>query len=222
MTKTIMLLPFIKPLSRAAPTIIAATGNSLLHRIRGGAIVAANAGFDLDLAKTRLEGLSYGTVTALIIAATLSVADNTDYYELSPIPGKENSTQRDRTLVRFDNLLKISFGFCMILSVAAGIYTTIVFTLMDIYGKTALGLGLNDSFTGFFNACAKYRLYGFYSFLTSLLSFNAGWMISVLLSYKGKLRWRMAAPAFALGTIGLLHYREIVNLAATLIYANLK
>ncbi len=214
---------FIKPLSRAAPKITAAaTSGGLLHRIRGGAVVAANAALDFDLAKTRLEGLSYGTVTALVIAAALAVVGNTDFEELSPIPDKRSSPTRERNMIRFDNILKIGFSICMVISIACGIYTTVVFTLMDIYGKTALGLGLNDSFVDFFNACAQYRQYGFYSFLSCLLTFNVGWLISVLLSYEGKMRVMMAAPAFVLGIVGMIHYREIFNLASTLIYAHLK
>jgi hypothetical protein len=216
-----VLHPFIKPLFRASPNITAAA-TSFLHRIRGGAVVANNAAIDLDLAKIRLEGLSYGTVSALVIAAALSVVGNTDYEELFPIPDKKSSRKRERNMIRFDNILKIGFSICMVVSIACGIYTTVVFTLMDIYGKTALGLGLNDSFVEFFNACGKYRQFGYFSFLGCLITFNVGWLISVLLSYEGKMRLKMAAPACVLSIVGMFHYREIFKLASTLIYAHLK
>ena len=56
-----ILHPFIKPLSQVAPSIAASSSIDLFLRLRGGADVVANsAHFDFDLAKTRLEGLSYG------------------------------------------------------------------------------------------------------------------------------------------------------------------
>lgn len=167
------------------------------------------------------KGLSYGTVTALIIAAALAVSDNTDE-KMTPVPDPENSTRRERVTIRLDNTLKILFSICMILTVACGIYTTIVFTLMNIYGNTALGLGLNDSFVDFFNACSKYRQFGFYSFICTLISFNVGWLLSVILNYEGKMRWRMVAPALLIGLGGMFHYKAIFNLASSLIFANLQ
>lgn len=56
-----ILHPVTKPLSQAAAPRIAAAASSssidLLFQLRGGAkAIASNAPFDLDLAKTRLEG----------------------------------------------------------------------------------------------------------------------------------------------------------------------
>lgn len=167
------------------------------------------------------EGLSYGTVSALIIAAALAVSDSTNE-KMTPVPDPENSTRRERVTIRLDNTLKILFSICMILTVAFGIYTSIVFTLMNIYGHTALGLGLNDSFVAFFDACSKYRQFGFYSFICTLISFNVGWLISVILNYEGKMRWRMVAPALLIGLGGMFHYKAIFNLASSLIFANLQ
>jgi hypothetical protein len=205
---------FTKPLSRAA-----ALPNSAL-RIRGGtAVTANNLPFDLDLAKIRLEGLSYyGTVTALIIAANLTMMG---YIDSKPIPIPENSSQHERDLVKFNNILKVCFGLCMDLSIACGIYTTIVFTLMDIYGKTSLGLGINDAFVEFFSACSRYRQYAYFSFLATLISFNAGWLISVILGHEGKMRWRMSAPVCFVGVVSLFHYRDILILARNHIFQNL-
>ena len=46
------------------PAFITAAGTHHALMLRGGA--AATAVFDMGLAKTRLEGLAYGTVTALV------------------------------------------------------------------------------------------------------------------------------------------------------------
>ncbi len=62
-----MIVPFVTQkavIQSIAPS--APLGASLVAAIpRGGAAVAA-AAFDMGLAKTRLEGLAYGTVTALV------------------------------------------------------------------------------------------------------------------------------------------------------------
>ncbi len=53
---TMILHPFTKPLSQAAPRIAASAS---FLQLRGGAavkVIASNAPFDFDLAKTRLEG----------------------------------------------------------------------------------------------------------------------------------------------------------------------
>ena len=61
-----MMLPFITKAAIAtqslAPVKIAATLNYFRGRDMGAAVQA----FDMGLAKTRLEGLAYGTVTALM------------------------------------------------------------------------------------------------------------------------------------------------------------
>lgn len=56
---TMILHPFTKPLSQAAPRIAASASSSstdVFLKLRGGASSLCNAPFDFDLAKTRLEG----------------------------------------------------------------------------------------------------------------------------------------------------------------------
>ena len=72
-----MLRPFINQAlssSSMMPTPLHTTFANIastVHDIRGGALIGAaaptlGAAFDVGMAKTRLEGLAYGTVTALM------------------------------------------------------------------------------------------------------------------------------------------------------------
>lgn len=107
----------------------------------------------------------------------------------------------------------------MSLSVALGAYTTTVFTLMTIYSKTALGMGLTSEYHEFFGSCAPYRLSGFQSFLGTLLTYNLGWILSLILNYDGELRWWIALPAILVGLVGLFHYTQIISLAGSILYS---
>eukprot|EP00581_Thalassiosira_minuscula_P008777 CAMPEP_0183702404 /NCGR_PEP_ID=MMETSP0737-20130205/514_1 /TAXON_ID=385413 /ORGANISM="Thalassiosira miniscula, Strain CCMP1093" /LENGTH=166 /DNA_ID=CAMNT_0025929003 /DNA_START=53 /DNA_END=550 /DNA_ORIENTATION=- len=139
--------------------------------IRGGATAGA-AAFDMGLSKTRLEGLAYGTVTSLMMNGALRLFAGTPK-DIKRIPDDASKDQaRD---IMFDNIFKIIFGLCISTSVSLGAYTTAVFTLMTIYSKTALGMGYQSQYNEFFESCATYRLWGFYAFLGTVMTFNLGW-----------------------------------------------
>lgn len=108
---------------------------------------------------------------------------------------------------------------CSAISVALGSYATTVFTLMSIYSKTALGMGLQDEYLEFFEKCAPYRRTGFRAFLGTLLVYKMSWILSLTLNYEGDIRWWFALPAAAIGLVCLLHLRSIMNLASTLLYS---
>mmetsp|Transcript_7908 Transcript_7908/g.14562 ORF Transcript_7908/g.14562 Transcript_7908/m.14562 type:complete len:208 (-) Transcript_7908:429-1052(-) len=181
--------------------------------IRGGATAGVSAAFDMGLAKTRLEGLAYGTVTSLMMNGALRLFSATPK-KLLPIPDDADLAKK----VRFDNCLKIIFGLCMSISVALGLYTTTIFTLMSIYSKTALGMGLQSDYNKWFDACWPYRKWGFLSFLGTIVTFNASWILSLILNYEGEIRW-LALPAIVVGLVGLYHYNSIIGLAGAIIYS---
>lgn len=118
-----------------------------------------------------------------------------------------------------NNALKMMFGICMSLSITFGTYTATVFTLMTIYSKTALGMGLQSKYIEFFDSCATFRLWGFRSFLATLFTFNMGWLLSLVLNYEGEFRWWIALPALFVSIIGLAHYKMIISLAGSIIYS---
>lgn len=175
---------------------------------------ADDAVFDIGLAKTRLEGLAYSTVTSLLMNAALRLFSATPK-KLEPVP---KDAVEART-VRLNNGLKVAFGLCMSVCVALGAYTTTMFALMAIYSKTALGMGLKGEFTQFFNEMAPYRGWGFQAFTYTILTYNISWVLSLILNYEGRLRWFMASPAMVVGLVGLYHYNSIMGIAGSIIFS---
>jgi|OM-RGC.v1.029716817 hypothetical protein len=77
------------------------------------------------------------------------------------------------------------FSVAIMTSVLAGIYTTVVFTLLTIYSKSALGLGKDTTFMNFLAATTRYRRTGFRMFLLSV----AGTTVSFFTRYS---HWQCA------------------------------
>jgi hypothetical protein len=72
-----MLLQTLKPLVSLATTAKPTVFSLPAFTIHGGAAAAAGTVFNEGLAKTRLEGLAYSTVTALMIGTALSLFAST-------------------------------------------------------------------------------------------------------------------------------------------------
>ncbi len=119
-----------------------------------------------------------------------------------------------------NNILKLTFGILCASTVALGIYTTTIFTIIGIYSKTALGMGHTDDFVSFFYSCEKFRQFGFRSFVASLASFSISWICALLLTYENETRWWIALPAILMFVLGFLHYKELFALATTFIYSS--
>lgn len=135
---------------------------------------------------------------------------------LLPLPEGDGKARRSAQL---ENCIRLLYFISTSISVALGTYTTIIFTLMSIYSKTALGMGLQEKYLEFFNACAKFRVHGFHAFMGSLMSFSFGWTLALFLCVEGDMKWWVAAPAALFTIVGYLHYREIFHLATTLIFS---
>ena len=102
------------PLAHIAPPVPTAAANAAFKLptafslnqgaaalvVRGGAAATA-AAFDAGLAKTRLEGLAYSTVTTLMMSASMGLFGSTPK-TLDPIPGDEEKAK----MARIVSLLK--------------------------------------------------------------------------------------------------------------------
>ena len=106
----------------------------------------------------------------------------------------------------------------MSLCVALGSYTTTIFTLLTIYSKTALGMGLQGKYLDFFDKCALYRESGFQSFIGTILTYNIGWILSLILNYEGNIRWLMASPAIVVAWVAVFRYKSLISLAGNILY----
>ena len=137
--------------------------------------------------------------------------------KLYPLPSKDDMKARRSVLL--ENSIRFMYSICTSLTVALGTYTTLVFTMMSIYSKTALGMGMETKFVEFFDATAKFRLRGFRAFMGTLVTFSIGWILALILCHEGEMRWWVAVPAVLIGIMGFAHYNEIIHLATTLIFS---
>eukprot|EP00968_Pinguiococcus_pyrenoidosus_P020612 scaffold2473_cov247-Pinguiococcus_pyrenoidosus.AAC.6 len=82
---------------------------------------------------------------------------------------------------REDRLISVVFLTCICVSVLAGAYTTVLFTLIQQYAKRALGMNMDDRYIAFFEATEKYRISGWRSFVGCLATFSIAFCCSMWL-----------------------------------------
>jgi hypothetical protein len=166
-----------------------------------------NGVLDIGRVKMRLEGFqAYGTICALLMNASLRLWSSV----AQPANDASKITQR-----AFDVFL-----LCVIVSVLFGSYTTIVFTMISLYSKQALGRGLDSSFLAFYEATHAFRDSGFRAFLYSLVSFQWAFVLSLFLKLGGQPRQKwMVGAAIVLSCLSGWRWLTVMKLASDLIYA---
>ena len=132
----------------------------------------------LDRVKIRIDGFgTYAVVSALILNACLRVFTSTTTTTVSKI-------SPDGTKVLTTPLSSGLFLSTTALTFLQALHSTIVFTLVPIYAKTCLGLGLDAAFTKFLVATSLHRKIGFNCFVgsisTFLLAFSSAFYIKVV------------------------------------------
>ena len=118
------------------PSSSSSSSSSLqvLVSLRGG---AADAVFDLERATIRLESLNaYGVVAALLLSAALRL------YASTP---KELEEGR-----KYENATKMAFIILVGVSIICGAYSCVVYSMLGLYSKTALGMGLEGMYVPYF------------------------------------------------------------------------
>ena len=106
----------------------------------------------------RLDGIEvYAVVSALTVASSIACLDS---YEVTS---------------KSDTIMGKLFDVCFVISNSLGIlsalHSTLVFSLVTMYGRTAVGLGRDLAFSSFFQATGVQRYRGFQTFLWSLYAF---------------------------------------------------
>lgn len=139
---------------------------------------------DLDRDRLRLESFeTYVLVSVMSASASFASFQATDF---DSFPGF------------FPTALCYLKMACSSISALFGLYSTIVFSLCVLYGKTALGMKKDDMFEYFVKSTGKQRIRGFQAFSLSLQCF-AG---EVALTIVGRMGWVAAiAAVFALFVI---------------------
>jgi hypothetical protein len=118
---------------------------------------------DLDRATVRLDGIEvYAIVSALTCATSISCFDNFDPTPLSII-------MRERAVVTL--LSELFYYVTGAIGMLTGLHATLIFSLVTMYGRTALGIDRDDAFNAFFEGTGVARFNGFKSFKVSLYCF---------------------------------------------------
>lgn len=136
---------------------VSLTTLNLLRTMRGGAV--ASTVIDFSRESLTIQGMAtYGAITALMMNASLRLFTATNF---------KNEQSR---IVR--NMFYISSALCLI----SGAFTAILFQLLTIYSKSALGMSNDEGYLAFKAATRVYRNLGFRCFLTEMISFVVAFM----------------------------------------------
>jgi len=174
-------------------------------------------GLDIDRTSLRLDAIgAYPVVAAIMMAAMLDMSTDTPTV-IQEVP---NDADRSTSVkIRMRNVVTCLFSLINTLSIVASAYSVMVFTLVLIYSKTALGMNLDASFVRFFDATANLRLYAFYSFSFSIMGFIFSLSLSRFLRESGIVKWIESIVPFSVGILVLARLRFLMNLAESLIYS---
>lgn len=175
---------------------------------------------DIGRVRMRLEGLQlYATICALLTNGCLRL-----YSSVPPKHVDASSTQSslansddddDKSGKRIGLDL---FLVCVIVSVLFGSYTTIVFGLLSLYSKTALGRGYDSQFLEFWAATAGIRESGFEAFMYSLVSFELAFILSLFLRFRGRRRNTLVILAVLISILNFRRYATIMQLAVQYLF----
>ena len=206
--------------SVALPVVLSvARGGAELFRPRHQA-----SGPLLDMARVRLrlEGLqAYATLCALLTNGCLRLYSSVPVPPLSASSSskpKEASQKKHTSRHSIHTLALDAFLLCIVISVLFGSYTTIVFTLLALYSKTALGRGYDQQFLDFFAATANLRESGFQSFLYSLVSFELAFILSLFLKFEGNRRKKLVLVACFISAGSVWRWSNIMHLATVFLF----
>lgn len=136
----------------------------VLQRLRGGSGESGGGVAPLDFSRESMliQGLgTYGTITALILNAALRMWTSTKF------PKDQSKFVSD--------VFYVSTTLC----VMSGAFTAILFQLLIVYSKTALGNGNDEGYLFFKSATAACRRLGFRCFLTEVITFVGSFLMSL-------------------------------------------
>ena len=123
--------------------------------------------------QTQIENYLYITqlqvTTALLMNAALRIFSSTPkkLQDLSEIKDEDA-----KKLARVENYVTVAFSALVTITILSGMYTTITFSLLALYSKTALGMSIDEKYIEFFRMTEPIRQIGFDTYLISLLCFK--------------------------------------------------
>lgn len=150
----------------------------------------ASEDISIERATVRLDGLEvYAVVSALTMATSIQCFDSH-----GGLRGWDDLMQDGKYLQMGTDML---FLCCSAFGLVAGMHATLVFSLMTMYGRTAVGIGTDEQFMDFFKATGMVRYRGFQTFRASLYLF----LMQVLLMVVDK-----SPPSLRLVGLSVLSY----------------
>ena len=180
-----------------------------LALLRGG----ATATFDLSRALIRLEGLSsYSVISILLMNTALVLFCAVPKQMLTPASSKD-------TTAKIENAATLTFNSLSIICIISAFTTSIIFGLLGLYSKTALGLGNDEAFMIFFSATDGVRRLGYVSMIASLVCLKGMMTLSTFLYFKGRLRYLLCGFTAALSVGSWMVWSPIVAAAGRIIYS---
>ena len=169
---------------------------------------------DASRVRLRLEGLqSYSTISALLMNASLRLFSATIQPEY---PSSSKSSENSKTHLHY---MYNVFLAADILSVLLGAYTTIVFTMVSLYSKQALGRGLDIEFMNFYHATQVLRESGFATFVGSLMSFQLAFVGTLYCNLKGRKRYVFVTMAATIAATTGWMIRQVMASATKFIFS---
>jgi hypothetical protein len=184
--------------------------------VRGGAATAtttaAQALFDLGRENLKLQSMAtYSTITALVMNASLRLYTS-QKFEME-VDERGNRPRRIKWLETF-------FTASTILCVISGMFTTVLFNILGIYSKEALGMGNESGYIAFVAATAMYRKWGFRAFLTTCLTFVTSFVMSIVekTSKEDRVGQLILVASTILLAFGVFHLQTVIALATEFIY----
>ena len=163
--------------------------------------------FELERVSIRLDGLTnYCVLCALLMGTALGLLTAIQFEEYPDI-GRM--------------LAKKLFILTATVSVVGGSYATVVFSLLDLYCKTAVGMSKDDEFLEFFAATAGVRYTAWKAFMVALMSLTASIVSCIPLVDGGSyFAWVITVSAGVATVLSWRHFNDIITLAGRLIFAS--
>lgn len=158
---------------------------------------------------------TYPVIAAFLMAITVDVGFETPK-EIKTFP--RDCTKREKAGVLIHNFVTIAYSILSTLTIMAYTYSIIVFTIITIYSKNALGEGHDEAFLAFFNATLTHRIRAFRAFFNGVMGSCLSNTLSRWLRYRGIIRWVETSLMFALSCFTLLQLESIVELATDIIF----
>lgn len=187
--------------------------------------------FDMERMKIRLDGLSqYAVICALLLNVCLNIYFNTMKYlehnNNSTIQNEIRSNKATSMTQYFSQfhdhgmkVVKLIFILSSIFSIISSAYTAVVFTLLGLYSKAALGMGCDTNFLLFFDTTHKLRESAFDAFVISLVNFELSFLSSLIIAYKGQFRLFIIAITALCLSYSFYHWVSIISIAGRLLYS---